>query len=112
MLELLLEVKGQTSALNILHNIYSSKRIPNAILLTGIEGIGKYYSAIQLLKLLNGNSNLINQKISTTKIIPTHSSSRNQNFILVISLMSTTFYLFSIISSIRPYFLASLAVIK
>ncbi|MFZ1290495.1 MAG: DNA polymerase III subunit delta' C-terminal domain-containing protein [Melioribacteraceae bacterium] len=62
--ELLLEVKGQTSALNILHNIYSSKRIPNAILLTGIEGIGKYYSAIQLLKLLNGNSNLINQKIS------------------------------------------------
>lgn len=62
--ELLLEVKGQTSALNILHNIYSSKRIPNAILLTGIEGIGKFYSAIQFLKLLNGNSDLINQKIS------------------------------------------------
>lgn len=62
--ELLLDVKGQTSALNILFNIYSSKRIPNAILLTGIEGVGKFYSAIQFLKLLNGNSDTINNKIS------------------------------------------------
>ncbi len=62
--ELLLEVNGQSSALNILYNIYSSKRIPNAILLTGIDGIGKYYSAIQFLKLLNGNSEIINNKIA------------------------------------------------
>lgn len=51
--EYFLKVKGQESALNILSNIHSKNRIPHAILLTGIEGSGKYYSALQFLKILN-----------------------------------------------------------
>ena len=62
--ELLLDVKGQSSASSLLNNIYTSQRIPNAILLTGTEGVGKFYSAIQFLKMINGNSEIINQKIS------------------------------------------------
>ena len=62
--ELLLDVKGQSSASSLLNNIYTSQRIPNAILLTGTEGVGKFYSALQFLKMINGNSEIINQKIS------------------------------------------------
>ncbi len=53
---LFLEVKGQERASNILSEIYNSQRIPNALLFSGIEGIGKHYLAIQFLKLLNQNS--------------------------------------------------------
>lgn len=63
--ELLLDVKGQSAASNLLDNIYTSQRIPNAILLAGTEGVGKFYSALQFLKIINGNTELVNQKIST-----------------------------------------------
>ncbi len=46
-------IQGQENALNLLEELYTNKRIPHALLFTGIEGIGKFYSAIQFLKLLN-----------------------------------------------------------
>ena len=48
-----LDIKGQENALNILTEIHSTKRIPNALLFTGLNGIGKHYAAIQFLKLIN-----------------------------------------------------------
>ncbi|MCB9250055.1 MAG: hypothetical protein H6613_16675 [Ignavibacteriales bacterium] len=62
--EIFADVKGQSSALDILSKIYSSKRIPNALLFSGNEGIGKHFTAIQFLKLLNGNTASVNLKIS------------------------------------------------
>ncbi len=62
---LFLEVEGQEKACNILTEIYNSRRIPNALLFSGIEGIGKHYAAIQFLKLLNQqtSSDFIQKKI-------------------------------------------------
>ncbi len=51
--DLFLELGGQERASKILTEIYNSQRIPNALLFSGIEGIGKHYFAIQFLKLLN-----------------------------------------------------------
>lgn len=60
--EYLSEVLGQDNSLKILSKIYSSKRIPHAFLFKGIEGIGKHFTAIQFLKLLNNkNQKIINQ---------------------------------------------------
>lgn len=53
--ELLSEINGQEKALNILSKIYSTKRIPNALLFKGPDGVGKFYAAIQFLKMLNSN---------------------------------------------------------
>lgn len=53
--ELLGKIQGQEKALNILSKIYSTKRIPNALLFTGPDGVGKFYAAIQFLKMLNGD---------------------------------------------------------
>ena len=50
---LFLAVEGQERASKILTEIYNSQRIPNALLFSGIDGIGKHFAAIQLLKLLN-----------------------------------------------------------
>jgi len=55
--EIFLEIKGQEYALNLLTEIHSKKRIPNALLFSGTEGVGKFYSAIQFLKLLNNDAN-------------------------------------------------------
>jgi DNA polymerase III subunit delta' len=57
-----LGIQGQRSALNILTEIHSNKRIPHALLFSGIEGIGKFYTAIQFIKLLNENSSNNAQK--------------------------------------------------
>ena len=54
--EIFLGIQGQESALNLLTEIYTKKRIPNALLFSGTEGIGKFFSAIQFLKLLNSQS--------------------------------------------------------
>ena len=54
--DIFLGIKGQESALNLLTEIHSKKRIPNALLFSGTEGVGKFYSAIQFLKLLNSDS--------------------------------------------------------
>ncbi len=58
--EFFLDIKGQENALNILTEIHSSKRIPNALLFSGIDGIGKYYAAIQFLKLINSDKSVNN----------------------------------------------------
>jgi len=51
-----LGIQGQESALNILSNFHTSNRVPHALLLSGLEGTGKFFSAIQFLKILNENS--------------------------------------------------------
>ena len=62
--EFLSEVIGQDNALTILSKIYISKRIPHAFLFKGIEGIGKHFTAIQFLKLLNNNNQKIIRQIN------------------------------------------------
>lgn len=54
--EYFLGIQGQENALNLLTEIYSKKRIPNALLFSGSEGVGKFNTAIQFLKLINQNS--------------------------------------------------------
>ncbi|MCO6473621.1 MAG: hypothetical protein J5I57_07825 [Melioribacteraceae bacterium] len=49
-------VPGQEKALNILNEIFNSKRIPNALLFTGKQGVGKFLAAINFLKLINSSS--------------------------------------------------------
>lgn len=51
-----LGIQGQESALKILSEIYNSKRIPHALLFTGNEGVGKFFTAIQFLQLLNNEA--------------------------------------------------------
>jgi DNA polymerase-3 subunit delta' len=65
--DLLVEIEGQEKALNILSKIYATQRIPNALLFTGPNGIGKHYAAIQFLKMLNSHDNNTNtpQKINS-----------------------------------------------
>lgn len=53
--EYLLGIQGQESALKLLSQIHSSNRIPHALLFTGPEGVGKFFTAIEFLKLLNEN---------------------------------------------------------
>lgn len=48
-----LGIQGQENALNILSELHSKERIPNALLFSGVEGCGKFFTAIQFLKLLN-----------------------------------------------------------
>ena len=54
--EFFLGIQGQESAVKILEGLYSNNRIPHALLFSGIEGIGKFHTAIQFLKLLNQDS--------------------------------------------------------
>lgn len=51
-----LGIQGQENALKILSELHTKKRIPNALLFSGTEGCGKFYSAIQFLKILNENA--------------------------------------------------------
>src|ERR1035437_5500333 len=44
---------GQQSVLDILDKLISSSNIPNALLLSGIDGIGKEYTAIKFISALN-----------------------------------------------------------
>ncbi len=46
------EIIGQQKVKTILQRIIDSKRIPHAILFSGIEGVGKEFTAIQFAKLL------------------------------------------------------------
>lgn len=48
-----LGIQGQENALNILTTLHYKKRIPHALLFSGVEGCGKFFTAIKLLKLLN-----------------------------------------------------------
>lgn len=49
-------VPGQEKALNILSEIFDSKRFPNAFLFVGKPGVGKFLTAINFLKLINSDS--------------------------------------------------------
>lgn len=44
---------GQKRAGDLLNNINSTQRIPHAFLFKGSEGVGKFFTAIQFLKLIN-----------------------------------------------------------
>ncbi len=46
-------IKGQRRVINILKNVFKSKRIPHSFIFYGIEGIGKDAVAIEFAKLLN-----------------------------------------------------------
>ncbi|MCB0730618.1 MAG: hypothetical protein KDC88_06265 [Ignavibacteriae bacterium] len=50
-----LGIQGQKSAIDILSELHSQKRIPHALLFSGISGIGKFFTALQFLKVLNAN---------------------------------------------------------
>ena len=65
MQDLFLEIQGQKSALNLLSELHSKNRIPHALLFTGIEGCGKFRTAIQFLKLLNKSSPEIFPRIAS-----------------------------------------------
>lgn len=60
--EYFLGIQGQESALNILTEIYNNKRIPHALLFSGIEGSGKFQTALQFIKLLNSNASAASLK--------------------------------------------------
>ena len=46
---------GQDEAFGTLQKIYESNRIPHAFLFSGMEGVGKHYTAVQFAQILNGN---------------------------------------------------------
>jgi DNA polymerase III subunit delta' len=51
-------ISGQQSVLDILDRLILSNNIPHAFLFTGIDGIGKEYTAIKFVTALNCNINL------------------------------------------------------
>ncbi|MDX1700112.1 MAG: hypothetical protein R3250_05805, partial [Melioribacteraceae bacterium] len=63
MQDLFLDSQGQKRALNLLSEFHSKNRIPHALLFSGIEGSGKFKTAIQFLKLINEGSDSVLQKI-------------------------------------------------
>jgi DNA polymerase-3 subunit delta' len=51
--ELWNEIFGQEKTKEILNNIYVSRRVPHAFLFYGPDGCGKFFTAVQYLKLIN-----------------------------------------------------------
>lgn len=51
------EIIGQNKAKEILKNIFISRRVPHAFLFYGPDGAGKFFTAIQFLRLLNSEVN-------------------------------------------------------
>lgn len=49
------DIIGQEKAKVILSNIFTSRRVPHAFLFFGPEGTGKFFTAIEFLKLVNSN---------------------------------------------------------
>ncbi|MGE5400904.1 MAG: ATP-binding protein [Ignavibacteriales bacterium] len=52
---MLKEIAGQNNAKESLEKIYSSSKIPHAFLFTGPEGVGKHYTAVKFIELLNSS---------------------------------------------------------
>ncbi len=50
------EVYGQEKVKKSLIQFFNNKKLPQALLFVGPEGVGKFYTAIQFLKLLNSSS--------------------------------------------------------
>jgi len=48
---------GQSRVKEVLNNIYLSKRVPHAFLFYGPSGSGKFFTAIEFLKMLNSSVN-------------------------------------------------------
>jgi len=48
-------VIGQNKTKEILNSIYFARRVPHAFLFYGPDGVGKFFTAVQYLKLLNSN---------------------------------------------------------
>jgi DNA polymerase III subunit delta' len=51
------DIVGQNKAKEILNNIFVSRRVPHAFLFYGPDGAGKFFTAIQFLKLMNSEIN-------------------------------------------------------
>ena len=54
-------IKGQNRVIKQITNLFESKRVPHALLFYGEDGTGKFFTAVQFLKLLNdagGNPHL------------------------------------------------------
>jgi DNA polymerase-3 subunit delta' len=66
--DFILSVPGQRKALQHLFQLYKTKRVPHALLFTGLRGIGKHFAAVEFTKLLNttdeSSNEVINKKIS------------------------------------------------
>ncbi|MBX3008207.1 MAG: AAA family ATPase [Melioribacteraceae bacterium] len=52
------EIDGQVTVKKSLQKIIDSRRVPHAFLFFGQEGVGKFFCALQLAKILNSQSNI------------------------------------------------------
>jgi DNA polymerase-3 subunit delta' len=64
MIPFLDEIIGQKKVKQSLYQIYSTGQLPQALLFMGTEGVGKFHTAIQFLKLLNSEIINNNKKIA------------------------------------------------
>ncbi|HPN37778.1 MAG TPA: hypothetical protein PL041_05200 [Melioribacteraceae bacterium] len=78
MIPFLDEITGQKKVIQSLYQIFKTGKIPQALLFVGTEGVGKFFTAIQYLKLLNYD------KISTDSRIERQISAFNEPFVRVI----------------------------
>ncbi|MFH0733887.1 MAG: hypothetical protein V1773_05235 [bacterium] len=68
MQQFLQEVHGQKRVKESLNNIFLSKKIPQSMLFVGPEGVGKYFTAIQFIKLINSTDNELLNEINYKRI--------------------------------------------
>ncbi len=62
------EITEQEKVKKILQNIYQSRRVPHAFLFYGLEGVGKFFTALQFAKLLNTQNNDLHSENIQKKI--------------------------------------------
>ncbi len=49
------EIHGQSKAANLLKTFFDSGKIPHALLFSGNDGVGKFFTALQFAKLINSS---------------------------------------------------------
>ena len=65
--DLFADIIGQPRQIQILQKIYHSQRIPNAFLFTGPDGVGKHFTALKFLQLLNSEEDYSKQLLQLTE---------------------------------------------
>lgn len=68
MLSYLHEIQGQNRVKESLYKIFKSGKIPQAMLFVGPEGVGKFFTALQFLKLINSDSNEQLSNLNSSRI--------------------------------------------
>ncbi len=68
MQQFLQEVHGQQRVKESLNNIFLSNKIPQAMLFVGPEGVGRYFTAIQFLKLINSTDDELLNEVNLKRI--------------------------------------------